>query len=54
MRGILNILGEGVARMGRAWCVRCGCNIEGGGSGGQWEEEEEEEEEDTGLEHHTS
>ena len=35
--------------VGGAWCVRCGCDIEGGGSGGQWEEKEEEEEEDTGL-----
>ena len=46
VRGVLNILGEGVAGVGRTWCVRCGCNIEGGGSGGQWKEEEEEEEEE--------
>ena len=30
-----------MAGLGRAWCVGCGCDIEGGGSGGQWEEKEE-------------
>lgn len=44
--GIFNILGEGVAGVGRAWGVRCGYDIEGyhGGGGRQWEEKKEEEE----------
>ena len=33
-----------MAGLGRAWCVRCGYDIEGGGSGGQWEKEDKEEE----------
>ena len=36
-----------MAGLGRTWCVRCGCDIEGGGSGREWEEEEEMEEEES-------
>ena len=43
-RSIINIVGKGVAGVGRAWCMGCGCDIEGGGSGEKWKEEEEEEE----------